>query len=55
MQVSRGCDDIVGSSKAKCQGSDRLPPVEASLRTRCGATTPHLVRLSSGQPAHHLA
>jgi hypothetical protein len=38
MQGEEGCDDIL-CSKTKSQGSDRLPPIEASLRTRCGATT----------------
>jgi len=39
-------DDIEDSSKAKCRIRS-APPDRASLRTRCGATTPHLVRLFS--------
>jgi hypothetical protein len=54
MQVWEGCDDIQVSSKAKCQVRS-APSDRASLRTRCGATTPHLVRLFPGCTPHPLA
>lgn len=38
MQDVERRDDIL-CQQGQGRGSDRLPPIEASLRTRCGATT----------------
>ena len=38
MQGVESCDDILWQQGQEPR-TDRLPPIEASLRTRCGATT----------------